>query len=420
MFGKKKTPFDKERLTKEILRRLGRGDDSDEEDPVEEETVLEHVDEIEGLVRGEKKGRRLLADPEAMPKKKEVKEEKAKPAPLSIPLIPFIPVKKVEKKAEKKAPAKPLTREEGERLIRKSLDGMYNVYDSEKGEARRLSHKEIARYVVLFLCIFGFLAAGVFVFQKLYDYYRSYVVYSGLQEMVSQKDYFSDEYLKKTLSCATSLTPQDVLEGKKEEHTGGSEVFTPEQENLVSKVRQLQKINPDTAGWITISGTVVNYPVVWSEIKNYYLHRDFYGKVLSGGTIYMDERCDISPAENLNTVIYGHNMTDGSMFASIHDFAQPSVFYNTTIQLTTPDGIFVYKPFSVHESDAYDNYFETDFISTEDFLYFCEQMSFISLYDAQYEFDKNTRILTLSTCTNDQSSRNGRFAVHAVLVKVIR
>ncbi len=424
MFGKKKLPFDKERLYQEIRARLLR-EEAEEDDPALEETVMEHVETPEGenWVKAEKKdtpARRPLANPESMPQKKEKAKAKTPLIEIKMPKKAF-PVKTVEKKAEKKAPPKPLTKEEKEKLIRSSLDGMYEVYtDRESAPAKRFSGKEIARYAVLFLCIFGFLTAGVFVFQKLYDYYRSYVVYSGLREMVSQEDYFKDEYLKKTVGCINSLTPQDILDGKKEEISGGGETFTDAQENLVSKVRQLKKINPDTAGWITIGGTVVNYPVVWSEIKNYYLHRDFYGKVLSGGTIYMDERCDPNPAENLNTVIYGHNMTDGSMFASIHDFSTPSVFYNTTIELTTPEGIFIYKPFSVHESDAYDNYFETDFVSPEDFLQFCEQMSFISLYQTEYTFDKNTRIVTLSTCTNDQSSRNGRFAVHAVLTKVIR
>ena len=189
---------------------------------------------------------------------------------------------------------------------------------------------------------------------------------------------------------------------------------------MVGKIHQLKNINPDTAGWITISGTVVNYPVVWSETKNYYLRRDFYGKYLSGGTLFIDERNASNVAENKNTVIYGHNMKDGSMFASIHDFANASAFYSATIEIATEEGIFVYKPFSAHVADAYDNYFETDFVSDEDFIHFCEQMAFISIYETDYTFNKNSQILTLSTCSNDESAKDDRFAVHAILVQVIR
>ncbi len=308
-----------------------------------------------------------------------------------------------------------------EEMVKKSLDGMYDVFeDPEKNPRKKLKTADILRYAVLFICIFGFFSAGAFVFSKLYDYYRSHVVYSGLQEMVEQKDFFHKEYLSKSLSAIKSLTPQDILEGKTEDEGETSGTFSEEQETLVGKISQLKKINPDTAGWITIEGTVVNYPIVWSEEKNYYLRRDFYGKYLSGGTLFIDERNSPNIAENRNTVIYGHNMKDGSMFASIHDFANASAFYSSTIEIATEEGIFVFKPFSAHESNAFDNYFETDFVSDDDFIHFCEQMAFISIFETEYSFDKNSQILTLSTCADEENTKDERFAVHAVLVQVIR
>jgi len=141
---------------------------------------------------------------------------------------------------------------------------------------------------------------------------------------------------------------------------------------------------------------------------------------LASGSIYIDERNSSKVSENLNTVIYGHNMSDGSMFATLHDFDSATVFHSATIQLATPDGIYIYKPFSAHESDAYDNYFETDFESEEAFIEYCEQMAFISRHQTDVSFDKDSRILTLSTCKNEGGSRDRRFAVHAILVKVIR
>lgn len=305
--------------------------------------------------------------------------------------------------------------------VKASLDGMYGVYtDPKKNRRKKLTTADIVRYSILFVCIFGFFSAGFFVFQKLYDYYRAYVIYSGLQEMVAKEDLFASEYLKKAKVSFDTLTPAEILEGKTPEGSDSAGTFTKEQATLVGKIAQLKNINSDTAGWITIDGTVVNYPLLWSSKRDYYLRRDFYKKSLSGGSIFLDDRNDPDVTKNRNTVIYGHNMSDGSMFASIHDFASASVFYGTKIEIATEDGIFVYTPFSVHTSNAFDNYFETDFVSDDDFIDFCEQMAFISLFETEYKFNKNTQIITLSTCTSDQNATNDRFALHAVLTKVIR
>ncbi|MBR4288697.1 MAG: class B sortase [Clostridia bacterium] len=401
-----------------------------DEDSGSDEIKMEHAEKPQLIKEeGSAPTRRPLANPESMPKKKAPKKpiEKKKPAfDESRPdkdkkgIFPFnvVPFKKAEE--EKKAPPKPLTKEEKEKRIRDSLDGLYDVYkDPELAPEKKIATTDFLRYGLLFLFIFGFFTAGIFVFGKIYSYHRTYVINTRLQELVSSVDRFQGEYLKKSVACINSLTPQDILNGKKEETTGG-DTYTEEQQNLVNKLHQLKKINGDTAGWITIDGTVVNYPVVWSEVKNYYLKHDFYGKSLSSGTIYIDERNSPNIGENRNTVIYGHNMSDGSMFASLHDFSSATLFHGATIEVATEEGIYVYKPFSAHESHAYDNYFETDFATDEEFISFCEQMAFLSLYQSDVTFDKDTRLLTLSTCKNEGGSRDRRFAVHAVLVKVIR
>jgi len=313
----------------------------------------------------------------------------------------------------------PRTAKETENTVEKSLDGMFGVYKNAADRPeKKLTRGDLLRYAILFVCIFGFFLTGYFVFRKLYDYYRSYVIYTGLQEMVEETDRFADDYMKRSPAAIGSLTPLEIFDGKSENQGSGS--FSQEQETLVRKISQLKKINPDTVGWINIDGTVVNYPVVRSDRKDYYLRRDFYGKVLSGGSIYVDNRNTPKLTENRNTVIYGHNMADGSMFASIHDFTSASVFYNARIEITTEEGVFIYTPFSVHESHAYDNYFETNFVSDDDFVNFCEQIAFLSIYETDFLPNKETQIITLSTCMDNESATEQRFAVHAYLTEVIR
>ncbi|MBQ4036776.1 MAG: class B sortase [Clostridia bacterium] len=329
------------------------------------------------------------------------------------------PLKEEKKPATDAAPKVAAPAKTGD--VAQSLDGMYGVHRDGAGQKKKpLSSWDAARYAVLFCCIFGFLFAGYFVFGKLYDYYRAWQVNTELQSLVEKKDLFADDYMKKLSAAIPSLTPQDILNGKTAEGEGGAGGFSAEQENILSKIAQLKNINSDTVGWITIEGTVVNYPVVWSGIKNYYLHRDFYKKPLSGGTIYVDERNSSKLSENRNTVFYGHNMSDGSMFASLHDFQSATLFYDATIQLATSEGIFIYKPFSVHQADAYDNYFETNFQNDSDFIQFCEDMQFLSIFETEYTFTENSRIITLSTCMDNESATDDRFAVHAVLTQVIR
>ncbi|MBP5288931.1 MAG: class B sortase [Clostridia bacterium] len=317
---------------------------------------------------------------------------------------------------EEKAPEK-----EAENGVAAELKEMYAPENAGKRKGKRkLTPADYVRYAVLFLCIFGFFTAAYFVVNKLYDYYRGSSLYKGLADIVTTRDRFADDYLRRSQAQPLALTIEDVYNGRAANAAISGSSANEDELELIAKIARLKEINPDTMGWIKIDNTVVNYPVMWSKIRNYYLRRDFYGKNLGAGAIFMDERNSTKVAENRNTVVYGHNMGDGSMFASLHDFASASVFYNATIRLATPEGIFVYKPFSVHRSDAYDNYFETDFKSDKAFEEFLGDMASISMFESEQTVDRSSRIITLSTCVSTTVSNNDRFVVQGVLVDVIR
>ena len=81
----------------------------------------------------------------------------------------------------------------------------------------------------------------------------------------------------------------------------------------------LQKKNEDLIAWILIPSVEISYPVLQGDDNEYYLHRDFNREYLYAGSIFMDK--DNSPSFiNYNTILYGHNMRDGSMFAGLKDF----------------------------------------------------------------------------------------------------
>src|SRR5690625_4446140 len=79
---------------------------------------------------------------------------------------------------------------------------------------------------------------------------------------------------------------------------------------------ELLKQNEDVVGWITINDTQVDYPILHSSDNVEYLTENYYGDESRAGSIFMDYRNDITSSD-LNTVIYGHRMRDGSMFQQL-------------------------------------------------------------------------------------------------------
>lgn len=99
----------------------------------------------------------------------------------------------------------------------------------------------------------------------------------------------------------------------------------------------LRKMNSDTIGWIYMEGTEIDYPIVISHDNNEYLSRTFQGTSNRSGAIFMDKNCDKEFASD-NSVIYGHHMRDGSMFADLLKFREQS-FINeeNDVILYTPE-----------------------------------------------------------------------------------
>lgn len=168
--------------------------------------------------------------------------------------------------------------------------------------------------------------------------------------------------------------------------------------------------NADTKGWITIPGTNIDYPVVQAKDNEKYLKHDFYGKDNRDGAIFMDYRCKTDPFST-STIIYGHNMKDGQMFAELEKYERRSdndyiSFYNKNplIKLETLKGENVFKIFAVlvtASSEKYKGalyYLDTDFSSDTEFDKFIEDVNKRSFIKTDIEVKPTDKIITLSTC----------------------
>ncbi len=188
------------------------------------------------------------------------------------------------------------------------------------------------------------------------------------------------------------------------------------------KLASLRKINPDVIGWIEIPGTVINYPVVQTTDNDYYLDHSINGTYLKSGSIFVDYQ-NGSKWGDPNTIIYGHNMASGEMFAQLAKYKGGTFFRaNPYIYVQTDEGIYVYTIFSAYETNIYNPYTRMKFSSENDFVEWAKTALSSSLkkhYNKTFEFDRYDKIITLSTCTNG-FGEDGRLAVHAVLTDIIK
>ena len=81
----------------------------------------------------------------------------------------------------------------------------------------------------------------------------------------------------------------------------------------------LNAMNANVVGWLYCEGTPINYPVVQSTDNSYYLNRLYDNQSNSAGAIFMDAQ-NAPDLSDVNTIIYGHNMKNGSMFASLQNY----------------------------------------------------------------------------------------------------
>ena len=183
-----------------------------------------------------------------------------------------------------------------------------------------------------------------------------------------------------------------------------------------SVMHRLQAEYPDVKGWISIPGTCVDYPVLQSSADDpeYYLRRTYKGEHRTAGSIFFQWDC--SP-ESKNLVVYGHNMSDGTMFAVLQKMADEA-FRNehSKILLQTSDGLREYQIAAVLKTDITKLRFNrTEFADHADFLSFQKELFAQSLYESQTIPGEDCRLLTLVTCSYEWE--NARTVVIAAEVR---
>ena len=178
--------------------------------------------------------------------------------------------------------------------------------------------------------------------------------------------------------------------------------------------------NGDFIAWIRIPGTNVDYPVVWTDDAEYYLHHTFTGKQGAAGTLFSLMKTDYSiPSRNI--AIYGHHLksTGEKMFTSLMRYKDADFYAgHETVLLDTLYESGLYRIFAVlnFHSGEWDAS-QADFESDAAFLEFIRYARRNALYDTGVTVGAEDSILTLITCDRSYGGKAGRLAVVAVLEK---
>lgn len=175
----------------------------------------------------------------------------------------------------------------------------------------------------------------------------------------------------------------------------------------------LKEINDEIVGWITIPDTVVDYPVLEhigdDRYSQYYIDKSYKKDGTEYGSIFIDYRSTDS-VKSRNVIMHGHNMRDGSQFATLMDYCDDLEgdldFYrdHPVIEFNTPDGDAKYKIISVfktstrYEHGEFFNYMQGEFNSDAEFMNFVYNMRIRSFFDIPVTVNENDQIITLSTC----------------------
>ena len=197
-------------------------------------------------------------------------------------------------------------------------------------------------------------------------------------------------------------------------------VFTDEKAEMLLNVDlgELKGMNEDVIGWIEIPDTPISYPLLQGKDNQYYLNHNWKKDYNAGGSIFMEaqNRADFS---NFNTLIYGHRMSDSSMFNSLRHYeSEEYLAKHQRVYIVTEQGVRVYEVVAAMKVMVKDPVY---WLISDQEKYMQKMIDFClenSVIEGNLTPNIENRFLTLSTCTGLTAS-DDRWVVVAVEVGIV-
>ena len=178
----------------------------------------------------------------------------------------------------------------------------------------------------------------------------------------------------------------------------------------------LKSVNSDVIGWIYVPDTEINYPIVHTSDNDYYLDHLVDRTQNPAGAIFLDTR-NPSDFSDLHSIIYGHHMKNGSMFAALKGYKKQDFFDgHKTGYLITQDAAYSIDFFAGHVANVEENAWQLDFDDAADFDNWIKSLKEVSAFKSDVEPQYGDRIFTLSTCSYEFD--DARFVLSGKLTKI--
>lgn len=195
---------------------------------------------------------------------------------------------------------------------------------------------------------------------------------------------------------------EDIKQNNKQEQIRQKVIKVKKKENIVDVLR---KDNPDVVGYLKITGTSIDYPVMQTKDNpDFYLNHDFDKEYSFYGTPYLSAYCNLNESDNL--IIYGHNINGGRMFGALTQYKDENFYkQHKTIKFIT-DQENEYEIFAVMSVNIYEcEYWKFTMASDKaDYNEFVNTVLCNSIFDAGVIPKYGEQIITLSTCDNSSDS----------------
>lgn len=205
---------------------------------------------------------------------------------------------------------------------------------------------------------------------------------------------------KQSVPAATEKTAEETTEPLRTVWIPAPVEDDPVMEEMASiDLAALREVNEDVLGWIRIPDTNIDYPLLQGEDNEYYLKHTWDRKWNSVGSVFME--CMNSPdLTDYNTILYGHNMGDGSMFAGLHEYEEETYWQeHPYVYLLTDAGVYRYEIFAGYRAEVESPTYGLSFnqqTTKEKFLNHAQESS---VFHTGILPQGQDRVLTLSTCT---------------------
>ncbi|MCD7812667.1 MAG: class B sortase [Lachnospiraceae bacterium] len=298
--------------------------------------------------------------------------------------------------------------------------------DGRGGNSSRSKKKSHAGDVISIVVMVIAFCVFVFAGYKLYGYYKEYkkaddeyanlATYTVDETETENLDELESEVEEALLSGASTVGNIQSISGRevKTVEVGEEEVTLPVMVNPID-FASLKEVNSDIVGWLKVRAIDLSYPVVQGEDNDYYLHQSFEQEYLFAGCLFVNYENE-SDFSDQNTIIYGHNMKNGSMFGSLKKLRDEDVFSKSKyFWVFTEDIIYQYRIFSARVVNSVGQTYQIVFSEEEFEEFLTTAMENSEVDNSTVSVSTEDKVVTLSTCTGDSSTR---FVVQGKLVQM--